>query len=391
MVYFIFYTILLIILILTYVYYKNYKINIYITLICTLLIINIIYNPSLCVASTLKGTKIFFNSVFAPLFIFLIFSNLIIEFDGIRIYSKLFGKILCSPFNLSKECSMPIILSLISGYPLGAKYSCDLYQKKIIDRQTCQNLLNIASNPSPIFMIGTIGLTMLHNIKLGYILLISNYLSCFIMAILLKSKNSKHNFNNTNYELKSVNVGQALKKSIDNAIYTSLSIGGFITLFVVLTNIIEHNKCFIKLFEILSYIINVPSYNLKGFVLGLLEMTNGCYIVSTSNISIYLKLIMISFFTSFSGISITLQVYSFTYKYNLCMKQYICRKLIQGLVCAIVTSVIYFLFINNLSINTFNINHYSSLKSYYIDYYIYIGAMFLPFIFYKLYSLFHTS
>ncbi|MFD3156523.1 sporulation integral membrane protein YlbJ [Haloimpatiens sp. FM7330] len=314
-----------------------------------------ILNPKLCINSTLNGTKIFFNSVFTSLFPFLVITNIILQYDGIEIYSNLLGKSICSPLNLSKECSFPIVISFICGYPLGAKYTCDLYEQKIIDRNTCERLLNIASNASPMFVIGAIGTSMLKNKYLGYLLLISHYISCILMAIVLKSKNKQLYMNSSplNKNYNKSNIGKILKSSIENAIHSSLSIGGFIILFSIITTLLKQNLLFNMIIKLISNMLN-SSYNfISSLFIGSIEMTNGCYLISSTSCTTITKLIVISFLISFSGLSIICQVYSFSCKFHLSIKKYIIRKLIQGILCSIITSILYIIVIFKTKIPVF--------------------------------------
>ena len=97
---------------------------------------------------------------------------------------------ICKPLGLSKNCSFPLAASFICGYPLGAKYSSDIYELGYIHKNEYERLLNIASNAGPIFILGSVAASMLYDVKLGYILLIANYLSIIIVGFLTK-KTSK--------------------------------------------------------------------------------------------------------------------------------------------------------------------------------------------------------
>ena len=100
---------------------------------------------------------------------------MLICYDGIELYSKLIGPIICTPLRLSKQCSLPLIISFLCGYPLGAKYSTDLYEKGFICEEEYIRLLNIASNVSPLFLLGSVATAMFNNSYVGYIMLIGSY------------------------------------------------------------------------------------------------------------------------------------------------------------------------------------------------------------------------
>lgn len=332
------------IIIILYFYIKKSNINTIMIFLCSCTLIYFIVFPKQCINSTIFGAKIFFTSVFPSLFPFLIICNLLIAYDGIAIYSKLLGRFLCKPLRLPLQCSLTIIISSLCGYPLGAKYCCEMYERNQISKQDCERLLNIASNASPLFVIGSVGTVMLGHTTIGYIMLASNYISCLLMSFILKpaayypsADIYRYSFRNLNSEK---NIGRALKESIDNALKSALSIGGYITFFAVIIDIINYNK-YLEYF--LYYLTGSTALKnvLKSLLLGLIEITKGSQLISILNISVYIKSIMISFLLGFSGLSIISQVYSFTYRFpELSIKKYIKRKAIQGLFCSLTTALL---------------------------------------------------
>jgi sporulation integral membrane protein YlbJ len=275
------------------------------------------------------------------------------------------------------------------GYPLGAKYACELYDQKIIDRKTCQRLLNIATNTSPLFAIGSVGTAMLNSSYIGYLLLLINYISCFIMGLLLPSKN--HNYNNIPFRhnnSKVKNIGSIIKDSIESSIKSCFSIGGFVIIYSVIISIIKSNIIFDIAVRNLSNATGMESNLLKGTLLGLIEMTNGCHLISITNADMYIKSIIISFLLGFSGFSIISQVHSFTYKYDLSMKTYIARKFIQGILGAVVAAVIFRVQLINIPIKTFNNFTETKISLLFISC---ICLLIIPYLLNRIKLLFHTS
>ena len=276
-------------------------------------------------------------------FPFLVIVNLIFSFGGIEIYSKIFGKILCTPLRLPKECSVVILASLFCGYPLGSRYACELYEERVIDKATLERLLNIATNGSPLFIIGTVGTAMLNSTFLGYILLISNALSCIIMGLILPTKKTikYSSYSNSSVAATQIkenpNFGVALKNALEDATKTCLSIGSFVIIFSVIINIIKSSGIYHTALTVLcsNGIINYSV--LDGLFLGFIEITNGCSIVTTSSLSLNIKILICSFLIGFSGLSITFQVYSFVYKHHVSIKKYLSLKVLQGIICTLIT------------------------------------------------------
>lgn len=315
--------------------------NYFMCLLITGFIFLFVYNLQSCIDAALVGVNLVVKTIIPTIFPFSVICNLLISYDGVGLYSKILGPILCKPLKLSKSSSFPIAASFLSGYPLGCKYCCDLYSLGYIDKKEFERLLNIASNASPMFIIGSIGATMLGDIKLGFILLISNYLSPIIVGILTInrskiSSNSKElpkNDTNTNF-------GSALKSALDNGINTTLQVGSFVVLFSIIVSIIKNNAYISIAFNNIEAFLNLPKYSIYGLFLGSVEFTNGCKLITTLPLTLPFKLAIISFICSFSGLSVIAQISSFIYKYDISIAKYSFMKFIQGIISFGITFII---------------------------------------------------
>nr|WP_236904221.1 hypothetical protein [Clostridium butyricum] len=180
----------LMIILLTVLLKKQLKIkfNSFICIVMTILVVLFAANINQCIVAALEGCKLWYKAILPTTFPFLIICNMLIAYDGIGLYSKFLGPIICKPLALSKNCSFPIAASILCGYPLGAKYCADLYTMGYIEKEEYIRLLNIASNVGPLFLIGSVASALLNNIALGYILLAGSYISCIIIGIITKKK-----------------------------------------------------------------------------------------------------------------------------------------------------------------------------------------------------------
>ncbi|NLU07293.1 sporulation integral membrane protein YlbJ [uncultured Clostridium sp.] len=365
------------------------NVNILITILCTILIGQIILTPKICIDGVITGALLFFYKVFPSLFSFLVVSNIILSYDGVYIYSRVMGKFLCKPLKLPVNCSFVLIISMLCGYPLGAKYACELHEKKLIDLPTCERLLNIASNASPLFVLGSVGISMLNNSSIGYILLLSNLLSCLIMGFLIPSRKPyRVPVQGKKHVYARQNIGKVLKGSIENAIKNCMSIGGFVIIFSVVNNILKNNFLFNLLMQQISKITGISCDIIEGSILGMIEMTNGCNLISSSTASLTLKIIIVSFLFTFSGASIVSQVYSFTYKFKISMKKYVVGKIFQGIICSILSFSIYTLFSGKLSEETF-LPYYKITGGPSSIFIVLLALLILPWLLFKSVKLFH--
>lgn len=393
MIYIIILWFIIISLILLLIKLLNIKKNIILCLLISILIILFFININLCISAAIDGCRLWYNSILPTTFPFIVICNLLIYYDGISLYSKFLGPLICKPLGLSKNCSFPIVASILCGYPLGAKYCVDLYSMNYIDRDEYERLLNIASNVGPLFLIGSVAGTLLKNISLGYILLVGNYLSIIFIGLITKKK--KPNVKSSSpvcskYEM--INFGTSIKNAIQNGINTTLSIGGFIIIFSVLISLIKSNTYFYSSFEKLENISSLPNGTLYSLFLGSIEMTNGCNIISTLPLPLVIKLSIISFLCSFSGLAVIAQVSSFVSETKINYSKYIILKTLQGIFSAAVTYVLFKLLPTSIYTSKITALSYSCVYTYLHPILIIVSLTITLIILNKIYKLFfHTA
>lgn len=290
--------------------------------------------------SAIDGCKLWFSAILPTIFPFLVICNLLISYDGITLYSKILGPLLCKPLGLSKSSAFPITASILCGYPLGAKYCSDIYKEGFISRNEYIRLLNIATNCGPLFIIGPVSTAMLGNIKFSYILLIANYLAPFIIGLVTRKKHTACGLEDITDSSSNKNFGTKFKLAIDDAVKTTISIGAFIITFSVIIGIIKNNTYTSIVFQKLELLLNTPKNSLYSLFLGSIEITNGCNLISQSDLALSLKLSIISFLCSFSGLCIIAQVSSFISENKVSLLKYSLIKFTQGILSFVITFII---------------------------------------------------
>ncbi len=275
------------------------------------------------------------------------------------------NKIMKPLFNIRGEGSFGFIMGLISGYPVGAKIACDFRENNICSKEECERLLSFTNNSGPLFIVGTVGISMFGNSTIGLLLLITHILACITVGIIFRfwkfnssspeyvgSKNSNYKkYKNVTFS----NLGEVLGKSISNSISTVLMIGGFVVIFSSIISILKSSGILNSLVFIITPIFNflsIDSSFVYGILTGLLEITNGISYVSSINIkAISVNIIITAFLLGFGGLSVLLQVLSITSKTDLSIKPYIYGKFLHGVLAAFYT----FVAINVFSFFNFNL------------------------------------
>jgi len=280
----------------------------------------ILFNFKIITNNILLSFNICFNSLFPSLIPFIFLSNIIIKYNLLEEFIKLF-KPISTIFKINNNSVIVFILSMISGTPSNSKYLKDLYDYNLIKEIDIEKCLYFCHFVNPIFILNGIGINFLNNKTSGYIILISNILASIMLGLIYRNKSYTNNYKykSNNKNNKFINI---LNESIINTASTLLIIMGTITFCLLLTGIID-------------IIFNIDN-NYK-FLYGFIEITQGLNYLSSSNLNINLKTIIASFLTSFGGFCIHLQVFSILDNKKIRYIPYFISRLLHGLLSIIIT------------------------------------------------------
>ena len=288
-------------------------------LVCFLILIFLIeiFNYSNLVVNTIyNSSKIWFYNIVPTILPIYLIVDLFSNYNGFYYLTKIFGNILERIFKIKKETSYVFILSIISGFPSNSKYIKDLLDNKEINNKEADKLLTFTHFSNPLFIIESIGTSFLHNKKIGIIILIIHYFTNIIIGLFYR--NYYVSINNIKIKKKEkMRFVTCLTNSIYKTIKILFLLFGIISFFMLITTILRE-----KLPN--NYFINI--------ICGLLEMTQGLYYISSSNINLVLKASIITFFISFGGISIHMQVFSILNEYKLKYSNYLLARIFHGLI-----------------------------------------------------------
>lgn len=144
------------------------------------------------------GLSVCGEVVIPSLFPFMVLANMILATGASDVLGKPLSFITCPIFRLPKVTAAPILLSYISGYPVGASIAARLHKQNRISRDDAERMLTFTVNSSPAMAIFAVGLGMLGSIRYGIILYCTHAAASFLTGIIftrliLKSgKNTGH-------------------------------------------------------------------------------------------------------------------------------------------------------------------------------------------------------
>ena len=220
------------------------------SLILILFIIGLMLFSNTNLMAAKKGLTLWANSIVPSLFPFFVATELLSKTNFVYFIGKFFNNIMYPFFNIPGEGSFALIMGLLSGYPVGAKIATNFRKNNVCSKEECERLLSFTNNSGPLFIIGSVGISMFGSSAIGFLLLISHILASITVGFIFKfwkyNKKSKTSLNTYNSKhsntLNISNLGEVLGNCITSSINTILMIGGFVVIFSVILSILNSSN-----------------------------------------------------------------------------------------------------------------------------------------------------
>ena len=188
------------------------------------------------------------------------------------------------------SCDKVFLMSLLCGYPIGAKAIADSNSTSQAATRAC----SFCSTAGPIFMIATVGAKLLQNTVATVIVITTHILSAILNGLIYRKKENAE-LCDTNEGFKAKDFGDTVSSSV----LSVLSVGGLIALFYMLTDMLK------------NLLPSAISRSLAfSYAVGLLEMTNGiigvCNFADTATATV-----LVSSLLALGGACVFFQCYAF--------------------------------------------------------------------------------
>ena len=312
---------------------SNKKIAIFASFFIVFLIICMVLQPNLCIKSIYGGLSVWAKCIVPSLLPFMFFTKLLTSLNFVSNLTKKTYKINKFLFNAPKISSYIFLMSIISGYPVGAKLISEYHKMGVISNRQANKLCTFCSTSGPLFIIGSVGTAMFLDAKLGYIMFAAHVFGAILNGILYR----KAFVDNTEIEMpKTQTVQNMLQASMQDSILSVLVVGGFIAIsFLVIEMFLYYNLLYPFQFlieKVLSAFGVQEATN--SVVCGILEVSKGTILLSQLSMQKKLISTFASFLIGFGGLSVFLQAAAFLKSANINLKFYILQKITHGIFSA---------------------------------------------------------
>ena len=302
-----------------------------ITLVILLAITIFIISPKMCMQATTNGLHIWLVNVVPALFPFFILTRIVIALNqtSIPVLDKFTSKCFCT-----NNAGLVYFLSLLSGYPVGAKLISSYYENGLIDKAGAKKMFCFCSTSGPMFIIGAIGIGVFGSAKAGYIILIGHIVGSFVNGLLYRGKNT----NLVTYQPKITRT--SINEIMFDSINSILLVGGYIVLASITIRMLQITNILPTITQLICNILPLNQELVSSVFCGIIEITNGLVMLGVVDVSVKIKIAIASAIIAFSGICIMMQSVSFLDKVGLKPKEMILPKITQSIFSLIVTCLL---------------------------------------------------
>ncbi|MFT8390761.1 MAG: sporulation integral membrane protein YlbJ [Sporolactobacillus sp.] len=320
--------------------------------------------PDIAVQASFRGLEIWWKSVFPALFPFFVLSELMIGFGVVKFAGALLEPIMRPLFRVPGIGGFVLMMGMISGFPAGARMTARLYQEKKLSKIEAERLSSFTNFSNPLFLFSVTAVGFFGQIALGIVFAIAHYLSNLGVGLVMRYYKSEPPVQAINKHRRMVTFGSALDQmhhermdnyqpfgkmlgdAVNSSVKTLLAVGGFISLFSMIYQLLAQ----VGIVSIVGLILE-RCFTLAGWspplghalVPGLFELTIGAKQIGQSAAPMIERVVLVSALLGFCGFSIQAQAVSILSQAGLNVKPFLFGRLIQAAFSACLALLLYHL------------------------------------------------
>lgn len=280
------------------------------------------------------GMSMCVKSVIPSVFPFLIISSLITLGGLHNDIGAFFLPPLRRAFGCDRSGACAIALGFLCGYPVGLSVILEAYDRGEISSRELEKYLCIINNPSPAFVIGGVGGSLLASRRTGIAIYVCVIISAALVGVFLrpfsKDATTRVPLATKKVSLTSSSFSHIIAEAISNAASTMVSICAFIITFYSISAMI----C-----QLIPQLSQYP----RIFICGALEISSGARAAAELSGDLLPHMLCASI-CSWSGLSIHMQILYICRGRKISFKKFALSKVAQALLSPIIL-YLYFIII----------------------------------------------
>ncbi|WP_424767125.1 sporulation integral membrane protein YlbJ [Paenibacillus sp. sgz302251] len=318
--------------------------------------------PTEAINASLRGLSIWWQVLFPALFPFFVISEMLLGFGIVHFFGKLLDPLMRPLFRLPGIGGFIVTMGYISGYPVGARLTAQLWEQRLVSRAEGERLVAFTTTSDPIFLIGAVSVGFFQNVALAPLLAAAHYGGGLLIGFLMRfhdrhapdssANKPQHNARTAKLyrpsriaeALRAMHqarlldgraLGKLLQDSVQSALKLMIVVGGLVVFFSVVMEMLTHAGIVEALAEALRALfglIGLPKPLADAGVYGLFEVTLGARAAGTAGTGLMHQAAVAAWVLSWGGLSVHAQIASLISRTDLRYRPFILARLLHGFI-----------------------------------------------------------
>lgn len=280
-----------------------------------------------CAQGALKGLQFCGEVLIPSLFPFMVLSAFTVKSGICTFLEKPLRPVTKILFGLPGNCGITLFLSLVGGFPVGARGICALYKEKLINERQAEKMAYIAVCSGPGFLITFVGVSLYQSLQTGILLFFSSVLAVVFLGILnnLLQRDKKQDVPLPSACTKSRPLSAAITEGAADGSKAVIDMCAMVILFSAVISIAD------------AYLENYPAV-CRWFQI-FMEVTGAC-----KELAQHADLSLVAFAVGFGGLCVHFQVFQALGDIKVSKIRFFLFRILQGILTALFTQMGYWIF-----------------------------------------------
>ncbi|MCU6710947.1 sporulation integral membrane protein YlbJ [Paenibacillus sp. J5C_2022] len=319
------------------------------------------YYPAETLHASLRGLAIWWDVLFPALFPFFVISELLLGFGIVHFFGKLLDPFMRPLFRLPGIGGFVVAMGYMSGYPVGARLTAQLWEQRLIDRTEGERLVAFTTTSDPVFLIGAVCIGFFHNAALAPLLAAAHYGGGLIIGLLMRFHGRGHERHESAPDTRTSaaakvrrsrlyaalramhearlldgrQLGKLLQDAVGSALRLMIVVGGLVVFFSVVLEMLTHAgfvEGLTELLRLLFQLIGLPQPLADAGIFGLFEVTLGARSAGTAGTGLMHQAAIAAWILSWGGLSVHAQIVSLLSRTPIRYKPLLLSRLLHGFI-----------------------------------------------------------
>ncbi len=300
------------------------------TILCAL---GILLFPADVSKGALNGMNYCLYTLIPSLFPFMVLSSFIVNSRASYLLAKILHPITQFFFYLPGSAGAVIVMSMVGGYPIGARGCMSLLNQRVITQKQAQRMLCFCVNAGPAFIITVVGSVLFQNTLLGVLIFFSQIVAMLIIGITLGLTARLRQENFINATAAPACCDSPFVESTLDASRSLFNMCAFVILFSSLLSLLRSIGIAQGICRLLLQ-LQIPASISASLLSILTEITSGC--VDTA--VLHAPITLLTFGLGFGGFCVHFQIFSII-KSGMSKLKFVLFRLFHGIVAALIFTV----------------------------------------------------